>query len=349
MTMRDVAMFVAGLALAVFLLYWVLGDTDLAALGAHVAAVPRGTLWLGLGGCAVLNVGHNVFRVWRWRALLHPVRPDVPFRPMFSAVVVGYLASWTVPGRLGEVIRPAMLSGRERLPLGACLGSVLADRVLDAAAVVFYFALGIWTTPLPLASPEQTAYLRDMCLLLVVAMGIPLGFLLFVASRRERLEARFAGRRGGLAWVVRTTIAFSRGTEALARPGLLLRIVFHTLAAWGVIVLATWAGVRACGIDVTPGAIAVIMPLLVLGIAVPTPGAAGGYHLAMKFGLVQLFGVAETAAVAAGLIVHLAIIVPVVSTGLLLLVVDRVPFTDLLAAARQVKSLGDEPVGGASS
>jgi uncharacterized membrane protein YbhN (UPF0104 family) len=135
-------------------------------------------------------------------------------------------------------------------------------------------------------------------------------------------------------------LSFARGTEALARPALLARALAHTAGAWVVIVTATWVGIRASGVEVGPGAVGVLLPLLVLGIALPTPGGAGGYHLAMKIGLVRFFDVSEPAAIAAGLLVHLAIVIPVVLAGVLLLVVDRIPLHDLYAAGRQVKALG---------
>ena len=133
-----------GLFLALGLLWWVLRGVDPALVLQTVRDASLG----GLALCVVLNVGHNVFRVWRWRALLAPVRADLPFRPMFVAVILGYMTTWIVPGRLGEVVRPMVLAGKEGLPLGPTLGSVVADRLLDAASVVTLFALGVWMTPL---------------------------------------------------------------------------------------------------------------------------------------------------------------------------------------------------------
>ncbi|NIM63944.1 MAG: hypothetical protein GTN89_15375, partial [Acidobacteria bacterium] len=67
---------------------------------------------------------------------------------------------------------------------------------------------------------------------------------------------------------------------------------------WLMISTSTWACVRASGADVSLGAIFVITPMLVLGVAVPTPAGAGSYHGAMKAGL-MLFGVSQVTAVTA--------------------------------------------------
>ncbi|MHC4430076.1 MAG: lysylphosphatidylglycerol synthase domain-containing protein, partial [Planctomycetota bacterium] len=121
------------------------------------------------------------------------------------------------------------------------------------------------------------------------------------------------------------------------------RIALYTLLAWLLIAASTWIGIRACGVQISFGSTLIILPLLVLGIALPTPGGAGGYHAAMRVGLIQLFGVAEPAAVGAGLLVHAAVVLPVILLGVLILIVDRIPIQDLVEAVRQVRLLGASP------
>jgi len=110
MWLKETLKFAAGLLLAGLLLWWVLRGIDPHILWSQL----REASLLGLLVAAALGVAHNIFRVLRWRALLEPVRSKVPFRPMFDAVILGYATSWTIPGRLGELVRPALLAGRER-------------------------------------------------------------------------------------------------------------------------------------------------------------------------------------------------------------------------------------------
>jgi uncharacterized membrane protein YbhN (UPF0104 family) len=97
---------------------------------------------------------------------------------------------------------------------------------------------------------------------------------------------------------------------------------------------------RACGALVPLGAAFVIMPALALGVALPTPGGAGGYHVAMRYMLSLLFGVDGTTAAGTALVVHAINIVPVVLLGAGLLLVDRIPLRELADAARQVREMG---------
>lgn len=334
--MKDAAKALLGLLLAVLLLWWVLRDQDLHDVGRKIAAASIGMLILG----GLLNLGHNVFRVWRWRVLLEPVREGIPFRPLFAAVIVGYLTTWVVPGRLGELVRPALLSAREDLPLGPCLGTIVSDRLLDGATIVLLFAVGTLVTQLPgSAAPHLTA-IRTSAFLMTGGIVLALAALVAASTARVRLSAWLEGRSRAIRWIGRTVLSVSQGAEAMRRPGLLAKVAAHSVAAWLTIALGTWIGILAAGVAVPFGAVLILLPLLALGVAVPTPGGAGGYHAAMVFGLTSLFEVPKDDAVAAGILMHLAVTVPVILLGLLLLRTERIAWGDMVAAARQVRALG---------
>jgi len=110
--------------------------------------------------------------------------------------------------------------------------------------------------------------------------------------------------------------------------------------AWATIALGTWIGVRAAGADVPFASMLILLPPLALGVALPTPGGAGGYHAAMTLGLVHLFGVPEATAVSAGILMHLMVTLPVIALGLVLLKADGLSWHDLTSVVRQVGALG---------
>ena len=60
----------------------------------------------------------------------------------------------------------------------------------------------------------------------------------------------------------------------------------------------------------------------------------------MQVGLTQLFGVSASAAAGAGLLMHLAVLVPVLLVGPVLLYVEKLSLADLIRTARQIQSLG---------
>jgi glycosyltransferase 2 family protein len=158
--------------------------------------------------------------------------------------------------------------------------------------------------------------------------------------------ARWIERRSGaVRWMGRAWLELARGTEALRNPRSAIRILAHSFSIWITIALATWVGVRSVGAEVGLGAILVLMPLLALGVAVPTPSGAGSYHAAMKYGLMLFYRVPLETAVAAGVLMHLANVLPVVLLGLWFLHTERISWHDLMEAAKRVRRLGADPAG----
>lgn len=293
---------------------------------------------------AILNFAHNAFRTWRWGALLEPAKSAIPFRPMFSAIVIGYLVSWVVPARLGEVVRPALLSAKERVPLGACLGSVVADRLLDGATLAVLFAVGAQFAAFAGEADALTSQIRTGAGVLAVGTVVLIGALVVASARRESIGRLLAGAPGPVRWVGHAFLSVASGSEALRSPRLFAWIVVHGFAAWLTIGAGTWIGVRAAGAPVSYAQVLVLLLPLAFGIALPTPGGAGGYHAAMTYGLTRLFGVAPEVAVGAGILMHLAIVVPVLLVGPLCLRLERVRWHDVLAAGRGVRGLGSGQV-----
>jgi len=325
-----------GLALAAILLYWVFHSMDPKALRDDLARAS----WTMLAAGAAVNLSHNVFRVWRWRWLLDPVRPRVPFRPMFTAVILGYFTTWLIPGRVGELVRPALLSAREDLPLGPCLGTVVADRLLDGTTLVVLLALGsLGASFAPSALGVADGIRATAWVFLGVTVAGLVG-LVALSGAGPRAERWLAGRPAVVKWLGHALLGLSRGASALRSPRRLLLIVLYSALAWLTIGLGTWIGVRASGVAVGFSDILVMLLPLAFGVAIPTPGGVGGYHAAMQFGLTRLFGVDPTLAAGAGILMHLAILVPILALGPVLLATEKISWRDMVAAARQVKAMG---------
>ena len=60
-----------------------------------------------------------------------------------------------------------------------------------------------------------------------------------------------------------------------------------------------------------------MIALLVVGVAVPTPGAIGGFHEAFRFGATMFYGAPDDAAVGAAIVLHVFSIGPSLLLGLL--------------------------------
>ena len=84
-----------------------------------------------------------------------------------------------------------------------------------------------------------------------------------------------------------------------------------------------------------------IIALLVVGVAVPTPGAVGGFHEAFRLGATSFFGAPDDAAVGAAIVLHAVIFVPVAAPRAVLRGAGRAePVSGMRALADQAEAAG---------
>lgn len=310
-------------------------------VGAWVAAMGgRNADWAGLLAtlrssspalvalAALLQLAALAVRAERWRALLSAAARgehggfELPARrPLVVATGIGFAVTFTLPGRLGELVRPALLSARTRVPFPAALASVVLERVLDVGALVVlllgYLALSPGPAPPGLARGALVAALAWTCAVgAVIAVqslrpGWPPAALAAVTAPLPR-RGRDAARRLGL--------SFLAGFDALRAPGAWWRLGGWSLLTWLPSVAGLAAALAATGPSVALTDGLLLVPLTALGIALPTPAGVGGYHALLTWGLADVLGWPASRAGAAAIVAHLTCVVPVVLAGLYLLV-----------------------------
>jgi uncharacterized membrane protein YbhN (UPF0104 family) len=109
---------------------------------------------------------------------------------------------------------------------------------------------------------------------------------------------------------------FATGLGAIRRPGRLVVAICWSFPLWLTIVLGIWAAAMAFRLEVPFTGTFLLTALLVIGVAVPTPGAVGGFHEMFRFGATMFFGAPDTAAVGAAIVLHLLSIGPSLLLGL---------------------------------
>ena len=305
------------LALSVAMLAWFLRGADLGQVWSEIQNGRVGLLVLAVG----ITLMTYVFRALRWQYLLRPLgRP--PFSAVFKTTVIGFAVSTLLPARAGEVVRPYLLARRAGFSATSAFATIILERVLDLITVLllFGFYLAFYT---PAVSAEHSATftaLKSGGMLAAVASVAGLAFMMLVAGHPERLAAwalrvervlpaKFAA---AMAQFVRT---FLEGLAVVRQPARLVVAGLLSLPLWLSIALGIWATSQAFHIDmIYPGAF-LMMAVLVVGVAVPTPGSVGGFHKAYQIGAVAFFGVANDKAVGAALVLHAISFVPVTIGG----------------------------------
>lgn len=333
--------FVSILALA--LVAWFLRHANIADVWAHVREARVDLLLLGL----VFVVATYWARAVRWQYLLEPVGRTT-FRTVFRTTVIGFAALAILPARVGDVLRPYLLSRREGLATTATIATVVMERVLDLMAVLALLAIYVWgfTGDSPL--PDRLLNPVKVSATLAAAVSVVLMAMMWVlATHPERignlaaaaariLPGRLSERVGSLA------STFSGGFAATRNPRALVMAMLWSFPVWLAIAAEAWAVTVAFGIDMSFAGTFLLQALLVIGVAVPTPGGVGSYHEAYRIGVTTFFGAPNDRAVAAAIVTHAISFVPVVLLGVVFMAQDGLSVSGLKNLAGEANQKDDE-------
>ena len=263
-----------------------------------------------------------LFRVERWRYLLLPIAPT-RFSSAFRATVIGFTVNALLPGRAGEVVRPYVLARQEGLSATSAFATIVIERLLDLVVVclivsgfVLFFSPQLTATNTRLLSAmESGAFATGLiATILLVVVGILAGDLDRVRSLLVRLQQSASG--GLMRRLALGGEHFLEGLVVVRRVRPLGVALMWSLPLWFTMVASIWCVTNAFGIEIPMGGATILMALVVVGVALPTPGGVGGYHAAYQLGATVLYGAQDDRAVGAALGLHLFSFGPVVLLGL---------------------------------
>jgi len=308
--------------LAVALLLWFLQGADLSQVWAELT---KGRVDLLLMAVATTMLTYAL-RALRWQYLLAGLGPT-RFSVAFRATVIGFAASFLLPARAGEFLRPYVLAKSEKLSVPAAFATVVLERVFDMATVLVLFAVFLLTADPSLARSDPATFRAVQVggLTAAAATVVILGVFYFLAGHPEaigrwsaKVERRLSHRLAELVEGLAQT--FAEGLHAVRRPQQLLLVFAWSFPLWLSIAAGIWLVSRAFRVDLPFAGAFLVMTLLVVGVAVPTPGAIGGFHMFYQIGVMSFYHASKDKAVGAALVLHAISFVPVTLLGIVFMV-----------------------------
>lgn len=308
--------------LAIALFAWFLRNSNPAEIARHLGSARIGYLALAL----VFVAMPYWLRAVRWQCLLAPIGPT-RFRNVFRATLLGFMALAILPGRVGDVLRPYLISRKEGLSLPATLATVVMERVLDLVAVLTLLGVFVLTVDESSFAPGLLRPIKISALIAAAAAVVLLVTMWVLATHPEKIGSlvrtldrvlphAMADRLGHLA------SKFSGGFAAARRPRDLAMAILWSYPIWVAFSAETWAVSKALGIELPFSGTFLLQAMLVIGVAVPTPGGVGSFHAMYQFGVTAFFGANAQAAVAAAIVLHAISFVPVSLAGFMVMAQD---------------------------
>ena len=276
-----------------------------------------------LGLSVIAGTGMFVLRARRWRTILDPVAPKLPFGPLWRSIAIGQMITNVIPARIGEIVRPYALS-REvpSVPFSMSLASVAVDRVFDAIVVLLLLGISMLSPGMPatLTIGETTLTLTQMVRYLglaPIALLIALYVLVFFPERLIKLFELFARpvsrslETKGSEMLRR----FADGLTVLRNPGHFIAVFLWTLAHWLLQPVAFWLAMKAFNVPAPIQSTLFVQGVIVVGVAlIPSPGFFGVFELAGAAAL-AVYGVDNNLGKTWALSYHVITFIPITLIG----------------------------------
>ncbi len=279
-------------------------------------------------------------RAYRWKIILEPAG-NIGFWQAFHPLMIGFMINCILPGRVGEVARPAILQKKEKIPFSTGLATVAAERVFDVGMLIILFAAILGTIKInPNLDIVFGKYHLNKALLTTVGKGTFKLLLLLIAGI---ILVSFNKTRKGvnavILWLPR--MLFFVGPDAknkiqnrICRPvvnfveniatGFMLVkypvkmcvCIGLTIVIWISAAFSYYLMSLGCpGIELSFIEITATMVILCFFIALPSvPGYWGIWEAGGVFALL-LFGVSSKAAAGFTLVNHAVQVFPIIIVG----------------------------------
>ena len=301
-------------------------------VGHMVGAIVSANYWYVVPAIALYFVS-ILFRAVRWAELLAHIKP-IGIVKLYPIVVIGYMANNILPMRLGELVRSHYLGHGEGISRASVLMTVFVERIMDALTLLFFVAVVSIFVPLDGLAEGLSKILGLPSSMLMVAMSMPFvaAFvsLLVLSGHPERVERVVSALTKPLPEGIRINVmGISKMSLDALRPlsklKSVLKLFVLSIPIWllesGLFILvglsfglqdlydSFWL-MAACMVLVT--AIANI------GSSVPAaPGGLGLFELVARETLILLpvSGIDRALAGAYVLVVHAALLLPMIGLG----------------------------------
>ena len=348
--------FTIGLFISIATLYLAFKNVPFAELISYLLSI--NFFWI-LPAAVSIMIGF-VIRAIRWQFILGSYQ-HIGFRQAFHPLMIGFMINCILPGRVGEVARPAILKKKENVPFTTGLATVAAERVFDLGILIVLFIVLFSQVEIdPALGIPFGEYTLDSHTLNIVFKGLlKLSFLLVVGIAFISLEPT----RKVIEWCIKSipNVFFFAGPHIqnklqkrislpllaildnaaagfvlLKRPGRVLICLLFSVVIWALHAFSYYIFALGCpGIGLTYFELAAVMIIICFFIALPSaPGFWGLWEAGGVFALL-LFGVSFKEAAGFTLANHAIQLFPVILVGLASALITGVNIWQVSYASRQ--------------
>lgn len=333
--MKAKANIIAGALIGAIFIWLAFRGTDFSTLGSSF----RSADYRYLVPAVLLSIMVQLVRSYRWGVILEPLK-KIDQWSLLSTTSVGFMAISLLPVRMGEFVRPYLISKKSDIRLGASLATIVVERVFDMLTLMIMLLFVILSSRSKLIElPPWISEASYIILLITIPMLL---LLMFAAVKRDMaaqgidfliklLPHALAGR------LSRLVHSFLDGLQILPDWRKTAYLALLSLITWfciGLINYALFKSFTSMSHLTLPAAYTVLL-ITALGITLPTaPGFVGNYHYFCVLGL-ALFGIAKADALTYAILLHGLQFLVIIVLGLIFIPFIKVPLPAIFKSSSE--------------
>ena len=270
----------------------------------------------------------NLVRAVRWKVLLSSSRA-VNLRPVYTSMMIGYMANNLLPARMGELVRMHVLARRTGIRKSLSAATIILERITDSLVLLAVVGLVSFVLPLPELIRRGSQ--------IGAAVFIVIAIILLLLARGNKTFARLSGAMVGrlshrLGHRVQEALEhFVDGLSILRSSKQALLVLGLTLMLWSIEAVSLGFVMKSLNLSLPWLAPLFLLVVLSLSFVIPAaPSGVGTYEFFAIAGLAS-FAVDKSQAAGLALLLHAIVYVTTIAVGFLCLAVEGLSVRELWA------------------
>ncbi len=295
----------------------------------------------GLAGIDLYLILYSVFlavliillKSLRYALLLNPIK-EITQKKLLPIVTIGLLAIIIVPLRMGEFVRPYLISRKEDIPFTSATTAVFIERLFEIAFLLclIFYSLNIMQSASWIVKPALTILIIFSLILFIL--------ILFIGGKKTI--------KNKIKLLIKSEMFFERISNIYDNihkafyifkyPGIIVKCTIYSIVIWALSAFSIYLILSALKISLPFSASILIMVITIIGISIPgAPGFVGNYQFANMMAL-SLYNINPDKAMLFSIIYYLTNIGTDIILGIIIMPFVQISIKDFFSVFLRMKN-----------
>ncbi|MBI5374619.1 MAG: flippase-like domain-containing protein [Candidatus Schekmanbacteria bacterium] len=326
--------FLIGFIISAFFIYLAVNKVDYGALKESLVNCN----YLYLIPMVALSVLLQLCKAYRWKLIITPVK-KIRLSLIYYLHCIGFMGINILPFRLGEFLRPYLLSKQGDVKLSTSVATTVMERILDGGTLLLFMIAAVRFAPVP-----DWVLKAGESVFAVIALSIM--FLFFLVWKGRRYLLKFTSFKPLAPFqekTIRIFDSFKQGFDIMPDKKAFIFAIILSVIFWVIPVFNTYLLFSAFSMALPFSAALTLFIIVSIGLMIPSaPGFIGNFQFFCILAL-SLYGVNKSEALGFSIVLNAVQFFSIIAQGILSLFLSGIRFNEVMKAGESLKTENIQP------